>query len=71
MVPIYSYECIRNNQNLSIQLTISDQLYLEVLLTEIRGKTISYSAYKKKQKKLREAELQREIELLEEKGLWI
>ena len=67
MVPIYSYEYVRNNQNLSIQLTISDQLFLEVLLTEIRGKTIFYSAYKKKQKNLREAELQQEIELLEEK----
>lgn len=32
----------------NIQFTISDQLFLNNLLIEIRGKTISYSAYIKK-----------------------
>jgi hypothetical protein len=34
-----------------IHFTINDQLILETLLTEIRGKTISYASYRKKKKK--------------------
>jgi len=34
--------------NAEIQFTINDQLFLETLLMNIRGKTISYSTYKKK-----------------------
>ena len=44
---------------------ISDQLFLEILLIEIRGQTVSYSAYKKKQKLLTEQKLQEEIIELE------
>lgn len=65
MIPIYNLEFIQNNNYKDIQFTISDQLFLEILLTEIRGKTISYSAYKKKQKLLREQKLQEEIMELE------
>ena len=32
-----------------IHFTINDQLFLETLLTEIRGKTISYASYRKKE----------------------
>ena len=32
----------------TLQLAINDQLFLETLLMEIRGKSISYASYKKK-----------------------
>lgn len=44
---------------------INESLYLEVLMMEIRGVTISYSAYKKKEKDNREKLLLQEIEALE------
>jgi hypothetical protein len=34
-----------------IHFTINDQLFVETLLTEIRGKSISYASYRKKEKK--------------------
>ena len=37
-----------------------------MLLIEIRGKTISYAAHKKKQKGYKEEQLQEEIKILEE-----
>lgn len=64
MLPIYDTEYMLEND--SLQFTISDQLFLEVLLMEIRGKTISYSSYVKKQKVLREETLYNEIKKLEE-----
>ena len=65
MLPIYNLEyIIENEQNLEFQ--IPDQLFLETLLMEIRGKTISYSSYKKKQNNLREHNLENEIKHLEE-----
>ena len=54
-----------NLNNDLIQFTISHQLFLETLLMEIRGKTISYSAYKKKKEREKEDSLQKEIENLE------
>ena len=39
-----------------IQFTINDQLFLEVLLMELRGQSISYASYKNKQKHNREKE---------------
>ena len=66
MIPVYNIEYIRNNENFPIQMKISDQLFLESLLITIRGKTISYSAFKKKQNNLREENLQKEIKILEE-----
>ena len=50
MIPVYNLEYILSNEN-DLQLTISYQLFLETLLMEIHGKTISYSSYKKKKKK--------------------
>ena len=50
MVPLYSTEYL-NDSNNYVQMTISDQLFLEVLLIEIRGKTISYASFKKKKVK--------------------
>ena len=41
-VHVYNLENISNISNKNIQLTINDQLFLETLLMEIRGKIISY-----------------------------
>lgn len=66
MIPVYDIKYFKDNiENDSLQLTISDKLFLEVLLMEIRGKTISHSAYRKKQKNQREGNLIAEIEHLE------
>ena len=66
IIPIYNLEFIKNNVNNDfLEFTISDQLFLEMILMEIRGKTISYSAYKKKQKQERENNLIKDIENLE------
>ena len=51
--------------NSDITFTINDQLFLETLLMEIRGKTISYSSYKKKRDKDKEQTLINEIQDLE------
>lgn len=66
MVPVYNLDYIETRNCNDLQLTISDQLFFETLLIEIRGKTISYAAYKKKQKDQREKQLEKEIKNLEE-----
>lgn len=43
----------------------NESLFLDVLMMEIRGVTISYSAYKKKEKDIREKVLLQQIEALE------
>ena len=50
-----------------LELNIDDQLFFEMLLMEIRGKTISYSSFKKKQEKDKENKIIEEISRLEEK----
>ena len=50
-LPVYETENIKNIPNDQIQFTINDQLFLETLLMEIRGKSISYSCFKKKKMK--------------------
>ena len=66
MLPVYSKEFIEDNINNDvIQFTISHQLFLETLLMEIRGKTISHSVFKKKKEKEKENSLQKEIANLE------
>ena len=47
-VPVYNFEKADSVPDSEIQFTINDQLFLETLLMEIRGKTISYSSFKKK-----------------------
>ena len=64
-VPIYNPENIKDIPNQDIQFTISDQLFLEVLLMELRGQSISYSCYKKKQTDNREKELISQIQQTE------
>lgn len=41
----------------NIQFTINDQQFFEILLLEIRGKTISYSSFQKKMLAKQEEEL--------------
>lgn len=46
--PIYNIDNLDNIRNVDIQFTIDDQLFIDILLTEIRGKSITYSAFKEK-----------------------
>ena len=64
-VPLYNFENIDSIPKDSIQLTISDQLFLETLLMEIRGKSISYASFKKKTNNMLENNLKEEIKELE------
>lgn len=64
--PIYNLENLDNIRNDEIQFIIDDQLFLDILLAEIRGKSISYSAYKKKKLNEREKKLEKDIVSLEQ-----
>ena len=68
-LPVYNRDSIDNVPNEELQFFIDDQLFLEVLLMEIRGRTISYSSYKKKQQNIREKNVIKEIESLEEQAI--
>ena len=65
-VPVYNFENIDNMDLSTLQLSVNDQLFLETLLMEIRGKSISYASYKKKSLNEKESNLQLEIKTLEE-----
>ena len=67
MVPVYDLEQLENIPNNELQLTISDQLFLDVLLMEIRKSIISYSVKKKKDDLEKEKQLEKEILNLEHK----
>ena len=62
-IPIYNIENIENIHNSTIQFVINDQLFLETLLMEIRGKTISFSSYKAKQNKNHKSNLIKKIDI--------
>ena len=64
-VPIYDLENIHKIPDNEIQFTINDQLFMETLLMEIRGKSISYSSHRKKESEKRENELINNIKELE------
>ena len=64
-IPVYNIENIENIPNDKIQFVINDQLFLETLLMEIRGKSISYSTYKKKCTDILEVETVNEIRDIE------
>ena len=65
-LPVYNLNNLDNILNEDIQFTINNQLFLETLLMEIRGKTISYASFKKKQNDGREKQIINEISILEE-----
>ena len=64
-LPIYNFEHLDLIPLDEIRFTISDQLFFETLLMEIRGKTIAYSSFKKRTEKEAEKNLLTEIENLE------
>ena len=45
---LYVEDNIKDISNATIDLTVSDSLFLETLLMEVRGKTISFASYKKR-----------------------
>ena len=47
-VPVYNLDNIDQIPKDYTHFTINEQIFLETLLMEIRGKSISYSVYKKK-----------------------
>ena len=58
-----------NNDNLDNQqseYSINSQLFLETLLLMIRGNTIKYSSFKKKQQQQQEKQLEQEIKIIED-----
>ena len=57
---------INSISNKDLKFNISDQLFFEVLLMEIRGKTIAYASHLKKKTNQREKELLTEIDKLEQ-----
>lgn len=65
-LPIYNRENILDLPDSKIQFFINDQLFLETLLIEIRGKTISFASYLKKSRSIAEQKLIEEIGSLEE-----
>ena len=64
---IYDIDRIEDMNNEDLNFNIDSHLFLETMLMEIRGKTISYSSYKKKVKEKQEKDLRNEILILEEK----
>ena len=55
-VPVYTIDDINNIPDSELQLSINDNLFLETLLMNIRGETISYATLKKKKNKDKETE---------------
>ena len=49
-LPVYNLDNLNNIPDNELQFTINDQLFLDTLLMELRGKSISYSSHKKKQR---------------------
>ena len=66
-VIIYNQDEIQNISDELIEFSINDQLFLETLLMEIRGKTISYASFKKKTEMREESNLILEIQDLEDR----
>lgn len=63
--PIYERESVTNIDNEIIQFTITDQTFLDILLTEIRSKSIYFAAFEKKQINKKEKQLEKDILNLE------
>ena len=64
-LPVYNMDQINNVPDDEIQFVINDQLFLETLLMELRGKSISFSSYKKKIEEQKEKKIISNIETLE------
>ena len=46
-IPVYSLDFLSKVSNDSVQLTLSDSQFLEMLLMRVRGETIKFASYKK------------------------
>jgi len=68
-IPIYKVDQINRIPTDTLQFVINDQLFLETVLMEIRGKTIAYSSAKKREKQERENKLCEDIKILEENAI--
>ena len=62
---VYDYNLINLVPNDELDLRIDDDIFMEMLLMQIRGKTIAYSSHKKKENTKREYELEKQIHELE------
>ena len=62
---MYNIDEIDNIPNTEIQFNINDQLFLDVLLMELRGQSISYASFKNKQRNNLEKDLINKIAYLE------
>ena len=71
---VYAVDNLVSNLNINnlplqdIKFSIDDSLFFDVLLMEIRGKTISYASYKTKTEENKEKLLQEEIDKLEKEN---
>ena len=63
----YDRNILSKTSSKDIQFTISDQLFLDVQLMEIRSKTIAYATMKKKRVRVLEEELGTKIRLIEKR----
>ena len=63
----YNKDKIKDIENEHFETTINPQLFLEMLLLEIRGKSIAFSAAVRKKERERENEIIKEIDILEKK----
>ena len=57
---------VENTNNTDIDFNIDDKLFLDILLTNIRGVTISYASYRKRSRDKKEKEFESEIMRLEQ-----
>ena len=64
-LPVYNIDEIDNIPNTEIQFDINDQLFLDVLLMELRGQSISYASFKNKKRTNLEKDLINKITYLE------
>jgi hypothetical protein len=64
-IPIYNMENLHNISNNEIQFVIDDQLFLDTLLMELRGKSISYAAFKKRNNNTKEQSILENIRKIE------
>ena len=64
-LPVYYLDNIETISEETIEFQINDQLFFEVLLMEILGKTISYATHIKREETTLERQLIEEIRLFE------
>jgi len=61
----YARETLMTMDKTEIQFNVTDQTFLDMILMNVRSKTISYSTWRKKDRKKKEASLEEEIAKVE------